>query len=88
MAIYAYALIGFILGIIARVALPSTRLVGFWGSALLGAAGGVIGALIASIFIPGGVTTGIQPLGVVLAIIGSALVSVGVIVFTRNKRFA
>jgi uncharacterized membrane protein YeaQ/YmgE (transglycosylase-associated protein family) len=88
MAIYAYALIGLIVGILARVALPSTRLVGLWGSALLGAAGGIIGALISSIIAPVGVTTRIHPLGIVLAVVVSALVSVGVIVFTRNKRFA
>lgn len=88
MTIYAYALIGLIVGILARVALPSTRLVGFWGSLLLGALGGVIGALIASVIIPGGVTSHLHPLGIVLAIIVSALVSIGVTLFTRNRRFA
>lgn len=88
MTIYAYALIGLIVGILARVALPATRLVGFWGSVLLGALGGVIGALIASVFIPGGVTSRLHPLAIVLAIVVSALVAVGVTLFTRYKRFA
>jgi uncharacterized membrane protein YeaQ/YmgE (transglycosylase-associated protein family) len=88
MTIYAYALIGLIVGILARVALPSTRLVGFWGSVLLGALGGVIGALVASVFVPGGVTDNLHPVGIVLAIVVSALVSIGVTVYTRNKRFA
>ncbi|MFE8595400.1 hypothetical protein KYC5002_41415 [Archangium violaceum] len=88
MAIYAYALIGIIVGILARIALPPTRSVGFVGSALLGGVGGIIGALLSSVFAPGGVTSHIQPLGVVVAIVFAALVSIGVIVGTRNRRFA
>ena len=64
-----YALIGLIVGILARVALPPTRLVGFWGSVFLGALGGVIGALIASVFIPGGPTSGLHPLAIVLSLV-------------------
>ncbi len=88
MAIYAYALIGLIVGILARIALPPTRSVGFVSSALLGGVGGIIGALLSSIFLPVGLTTGIHPLGVVMAIVVSALVSIGLIVGTRNRRFA
>jgi uncharacterized membrane protein YeaQ/YmgE (transglycosylase-associated protein family) len=88
MAIYAYALIGLIVGILARIALPASRSVGLVGSALLGALGGVIGALIGSIFAPVGATTRMEPLSIVLAIVVSALVAVGVTVVTRNKRFA
>ncbi|QRK12875.1 GlsB/YeaQ/YmgE family stress response membrane protein [Archangium violaceum] len=88
MAIYAYALIGLIVGIIARAILPSTRLVGLWGSALLGGAGGIIGGLISSAIAPVSATSTVHPLGIVLAVIVSALVSVGLIVITRNKRFA
>jgi uncharacterized membrane protein YeaQ/YmgE (transglycosylase-associated protein family) len=88
MAIYAYALIGLIVGILARIALPPTRTVGFVGSALLGGVGGIIGALLSSMFAPVGVTSSIHPLGIVLAIVVSALVSIGVIVGTRNRHFA
>ncbi|MCY1074711.1 GlsB/YeaQ/YmgE family stress response membrane protein [Archangium lansingense] len=88
MAIYAYALIGLIVGILARIALPASRSVGLIGSALLGALGGVVGALLSSIFTPGVVTTRLEPLAIVMAIIVAALVSIGIIVGTRNKRFA
>ncbi|HEX5749573.1 MAG TPA: hypothetical protein VFZ09_25310 [Archangium sp.] len=88
MAIYAYALIGIIVGILARIALPPTRTVGFVGSALLGGVGGIIGALLSSIFAPVSITRGIHPVGVVVAILFSALVSIGVIVGTRNRNFA
>ncbi|HYO67847.1 MAG TPA: hypothetical protein VEU33_17365 [Archangium sp.] len=88
MAIYAYALIGIIVGILARIALPPTRTVGFVGSALLGGVGGIIGALFSSIFAPVGITSTLHPLGVVVAIIFSALVSIGLIVGTRNRNFA
>ena len=88
MAIYAYALIGIIVGILVRVALPPTRLVGFWGSALLGALGGIVGGLISAFLVPVQVTAHVHPLGVVLAIILSALVSIGITLITRKKRFA
>ncbi len=88
MVIYAYALIGLIVGILVRIALPPSRSVGLIGSALLGTMGGVVGALLSSIFSPGGVTTRLDPLSIALAIILSALVSIGVIIGTRNKRFA
>lgn len=88
MAFFAYALIGLIVGILARIALPPTRLVGFVGSALLGAVGGVIGALLSTVFAPVGVTTRVHPLGIVLAILVSALVTIGLIIVTRNRRFA
>lgn len=87
MAIYAYALIGIIVGILARVALPQTRLVGFWGSVLLGGLGGLVGGVFSSMLAPE-VTARVHPLGIVMAIVVSALVSVGMIIFTRNKRFA
>lgn len=88
MAIYAFALIGLIVGILARIALPASRSVGLVGSALLGALGGVVGALISSIFVPLGATTSMHPLPIVMSIVVSALVSIGVIVGTRNRRFA
>lgn len=88
MTIYAYALIGLIVGILARVALPPTRLVGFWGSVFLGALGGVIGALIASAFTPVGTTSGLQPLAIVLSIVVAALVSIAVTLYTRARHFA
>jgi uncharacterized membrane protein YeaQ/YmgE (transglycosylase-associated protein family) len=88
MAIYAYALIGLIVGILARIALPASRSVGLIGSALLGALGGVVGALLSSIFAPVSVTTRMEPLAIVVAIIFAALVSIGVIVGTRNRTFA
>jgi len=88
MPIFAYMLIGLIVGILARIAMPPTQLVGFWGSALLGMAGGIIGGLIGSVFAPNEVFSSVHPLGLVLALVISALVSVGLTIVTRNKRFA
>lgn len=88
MAIYAYALIGIIVGILARVILPPIRLVGFWGSVLLGGVGGIIGGLFSSMLAPVEVTSRVHPLGIAMALIVSALISLGVMVITRNKRFA
>lgn len=88
MAIYAYALIGIIVGILARVILPPIRLVGFWGSVLLGGVGGIIGGLFSSMLAPVEVTSRVHPLGIAMALIVSALISLGVMVITLNKRFA
>ncbi|MFY0525617.1 hypothetical protein ACN28I_21575 [Archangium gephyra] len=88
MAIYAYALVGMLVGLLARVILPPTRLVGFWGSLLLGGIGGLLGGVFSSMLAPVGVTERVHPLGIAMALIVSALVSLGVMIVTRNKRFA
>ncbi|MGZ3458848.1 MAG: GlsB/YeaQ/YmgE family stress response membrane protein [Archangium sp.] len=88
MSIIAYMLIGLIVGTIVRVAMPPTQLVGFWGSALLGMAGGLIGGLIGAVFAPSAAFSSVHPLGIVLSIALAALVSVGLTIATRNKRFA
>jgi uncharacterized membrane protein YeaQ/YmgE (transglycosylase-associated protein family) len=87
MAIFAYMLVGLIVGILVRVAMPATRFVGFWGSLLLGMAGGIIGGLISSVFNPEEVLSRVHPLGIVLAVIVSALVSIGLILATRRRVF-
>ena len=77
-----------IVGIIARVVMPSTRQVGLLGSALLGAAWGLVGGLLSSVFAPNRAASTVDPLGIVLAVAVSGLVTVGSIVVTRKKRFA
>ena len=88
MAIYAYAFIGMIVGLLARIILPPTRLVGFWGSLLLGGIGGLLGGVFSSMLAPVEITSRVHPMGIAMALIVSALVSLGVMVITRNKRFA
>jgi uncharacterized membrane protein YeaQ/YmgE (transglycosylase-associated protein family) len=89
MAIFAYIVIGIIVGVIARIALPPAPQVGFWGSVLLGMVGGIIGGLISSPFQRGIDVLGhVTPGGIALAVIVSTAVTVGVTLITRRRRFA
>ena len=89
MAIFAYIVIGIVVGVIVRIALPPAPQVGFWGSVLLGMVGGIIGALINSPFQPGvSVLERVTPGGVALAVLVSAVITVGVTLITRRRRFA
>jgi uncharacterized membrane protein YeaQ/YmgE (transglycosylase-associated protein family) len=85
MAIFIYTFIGLVMGVVSFVALPTTRRVGLVGGALLGMAGGTLGGLIGTAISPSDVLARISPLGVVLALIGSCLVAVGLILFSRER---
>lgn len=84
----AYALIGLVVGVIVRIAMPTTRLVGLPGSALLGLAGGIIGGLIGAVIGPRAALAQVNALGVILAVVFAIVVSVGLILATRNRGFA
>ncbi|QRN95719.1 GlsB/YeaQ/YmgE family stress response membrane protein [Archangium violaceum] len=86
-AIFAYIAIGLVVGVIVRIALPPAPQVGFWGSVLLGMVGGLIGGLIGSTLTPNGALYALHPVGVTLAVIISALITVGVTLVTRRRRF-
>lgn len=85
MAIFAYLLCGLVVGVVARIALPETR-VGLWSSVILGAAGGVFGGLMDLTLSPQGAFTSIHPLGVALAVLVSGLLSVGVILMVQRHQ--
>ena len=88
MAIFAYILIGIVVGVIVRITLPPAPQVGFWGSVLLGLVGGLFGGLISSPFHGGDVLMSITPLGIVMAVLVATAVTIGVTLFTRRRRFA
>ncbi len=87
MSIFAYIAMGIIVGVIARTALPPAPQVGFWGSVLLGAAGGIVAGLIGSAVAPGTGLTVVHPLGLVLAVILSTGLNTGANIVTRRRRF-
>jgi len=87
MSIFAYIVMGIIVGVIARTALPPAPQVGFWGSVLLGAAGGIVAGLISSAFAPTSALSVVHPLGLVLAVLLATVLNTGANIVTRRRRF-
>lgn len=85
MAIFVYTFIGLVIGVLSFVAMPATRMVGLWGGVLLGMAGGTLGGLVGTAIAPRAVLSGISPLGIVLAVVGSLLVSVGLMFIAQRR---
>jgi uncharacterized membrane protein YeaQ/YmgE (transglycosylase-associated protein family) len=85
MTIFVYTFIGLVVGALSFVALPTTRLMGLRGSVLLGMAGGTLGGLIGTGIAPNAMFSRVSPLGIVLALIGSLLVSVGVTLVMHRR---
>ncbi|WNG14517.1 hypothetical protein [Cystobacter fuscus] len=85
MSIFVYTFIGLIVGVLSFLAMPATRLVGLWGGVLLGMAGGTLGGLIGTAIAPNTMYSSINPLGIVLAIVGSLLVSVGLMLVSQRR---
>jgi uncharacterized membrane protein YeaQ/YmgE (transglycosylase-associated protein family) len=67
-------LVGFIVGLIACAIVPGVQHFGFWGTALLGIAGSVVGGLVARIFSRPRDGAFFHPAGFFLSIIGSIVV--------------
>jgi uncharacterized membrane protein YeaQ/YmgE (transglycosylase-associated protein family) len=89
MAIFAYIILGIVVGVIVRIAMPPAPQVGFWGSVLLGMVGGLVGGLINSPFQNGGnVLERVTPGGLALAALIATAVTVGATIITRRRRFA
>lgn len=89
MAIFAYIILGIVVGVIVRIAMPPAPQVGFWGSVLLGMVGGLVGGLISSPFQRGGtVLDQVSPGGLALAALIATAITVGVTLITRRRRFA
>ncbi|MET0405388.1 MAG: GlsB/YeaQ/YmgE family stress response membrane protein [Cystobacter sp.] len=85
MAIFIYTFIGLVMGVISFVAMPATRRVGLVGGGLLGMAGGTLGGLIGTAIVPNDVLSRISPMGIVLAVVGSLLVSVALLLVHRER---
>ena len=86
MAIFVvYTFIGLVIGVLSFVAMPATRQVGLWGSVLLGMGGGTLGGLIGAAIAPTHMLASLSPMGIVLAVVGSLLFSVGTMLVTRNR---
>lgn len=85
MAIFAYVLFGVVVSVIARIAMPASRLLSFWRSALLGAVGGMVGGLISSTVAPRQSLSSFNPLGFVLAAILAVALTVGVAIFHQRR---
>ena len=88
MAIFVYTFIGLVIGAVSFVVMPATRLVGLVGSVLLGMAGGTLGGLIGTAIVPAAVLAQVSPMGIVLAVVGSLLVSVALLFVSRNRGIA
>jgi uncharacterized membrane protein YeaQ/YmgE (transglycosylase-associated protein family) len=85
MAIFAYMLFGVVVGVIARIAMPASRLLSFWRSAFLGAVGGMVGGLVSFTLAPRESLSAFSPLGFVLAALLAVALSVGVTLFQQRR---
>ena len=64
-------IIGFIVGLIARAALPGAQHLGFIMTTILGIAGSIVGGLIGRLFSRPAPGTPFHPAGIILSIIGA-----------------
>ena len=73
MGILTMIIVGFIVGLLARWLYPGAIPMGFWGTALVGIIGSLVGGVIGGILFrrPGG---GFHPAGLILSIIGALVV--------------
>jgi uncharacterized membrane protein YeaQ/YmgE (transglycosylase-associated protein family) len=88
MFMFTYALLGLIVGGVVFVAMPTSSRVGLSGSVLLGIVGGAIGGVIGTALQPPTDQALFSPMGLVLALVGSLLISVGLHLHSRTHRHA
>jgi uncharacterized membrane protein YeaQ/YmgE (transglycosylase-associated protein family) len=72
MGIVWMAVVGLVVGALARFFYPGAVPMGFLGTILLGVVGSLVGGFIGSLFSKG--KTGVQPAGLLMSVIGSVLV--------------
>jgi uncharacterized membrane protein YeaQ/YmgE (transglycosylase-associated protein family) len=72
MGIVWMAVVGLVIGALARFFYPGAVPMGFLGTILLGVVGSLVGGFIGSLFSKG--KTGVQPAGLLMSVIGSVLV--------------
>jgi len=66
------AVVGLVIGVLARFFYPGAVPMGFFGTILLGIVGSLVGGFIGSLFSKG--KTGVQPAGLVMSIVGAIVV--------------
>jgi uncharacterized membrane protein YeaQ/YmgE (transglycosylase-associated protein family) len=86
MGIIAWIVFGFVIGLIARALVPGKQGMGLVMTTLLGAAGSLVGGLVASA-LGGGNVTGFQPSGFIGSLIGAVvlLVVAGMVMRPRHR---
>jgi uncharacterized membrane protein YeaQ/YmgE (transglycosylase-associated protein family) len=67
-------LVGFIVGLIARMLIPGDQAMGFWMTSFVGIGGSIVGGLIARIFSKPADGAFFHPAGFLLSIIGAVIV--------------
>jgi len=80
MALLGWLVIGFLVGMLARVVVPTGRTYGCLGTILLGIVGSIVGGTVASVLAGDGLD--VQPAG----FIGSVLGAIAVLVVIRGRR--
>ncbi len=75
-------LVGFVIGLIARMFVPGADHYGFWMTSLIGIGGSIVGGLIARIFSAPKDGAFFHPAGFFLSIIGAVIVLLAVIHFS------
>ena len=88
MSLFVYTFIGLVMGVLSFVVMPPTRFVGLVGGMLLGMAGGTLGGLVGTAIVPAAVLTQVSVMGVLLAAVGSLLVSVSLLLVSRHRGIA
>ncbi len=86
MSVFAYIIIGLLVGLAARVALPTPRQIGFWSLLLLGMVGGLVGGLFSSMLLGNDeVYSRVHPVALAVSLLFAAAATVGVTLMSRRR---
>jgi uncharacterized membrane protein YeaQ/YmgE (transglycosylase-associated protein family) len=86
MSVFAYIILGLVVGLFARVALPTPRQLGFWSMLLLGMVGGLVGGLFSSVILGSEeVYSRPHPVAMAVALLFAGFATVGVTLLTRRR---
>jgi uncharacterized membrane protein YeaQ/YmgE (transglycosylase-associated protein family) len=86
MSVFAYIIVGLVVGLVARVALPALRNIGFWSMLLLGMVGGLAGGLFTSMLLGNDdVYSQAHPVALVASLLFAAAATVGLTLVTRRR---
>jgi uncharacterized membrane protein YeaQ/YmgE (transglycosylase-associated protein family) len=86
MSVFAYIIVGLLVGLVARVTLPTPRQIGFWSLLLLGMVGGIVGGLFSSMLLGNDeVYSRAHPVALVIALLFAAAATIGVTLASRRR---
>jgi uncharacterized membrane protein YeaQ/YmgE (transglycosylase-associated protein family) len=86
MSVFAYIIVGLLVGLAARVALPTPRQIGFWSLLLLGMVGGLVGGLFSSMLLGNDeVYSRVHPVALAVSLLFAAAATVGVTLMSRRR---